>query len=230
MPDLSHLWQRFLLTGTLFAGLLIGVVSTVFGYDNKTAVSLHLWVLQVDNIPLWSVAVVPVAVTLIASTLYNWMDGLHHFTEHMRHRRRVHELETEVKSLREHLDHVLEMPGHGAEGDKRPRPAKLPAPEEGITHLGPSPPDDLSDLVGDETPRLEAAVAPKPAAEVAPKRPSKNAAKRLARKKRAVTAPIVRATLKTAGAMAKTSPVAGSDGDALEPERERRPAALLRKR
>jgi|SRR5579859_4459643 len=228
MPDLSHLWQRFLLTGTLFIGLLIGVVSTVFGYDNKTAVSLHLWVLHIDNVPLWSVAVVPVAITLIASTLYNWMDGLHHFTEHMRHRRRVHELETEVKSLREHLDHVLEMPGHGAEGDKRPRPAKLPAPEEGITDLGPSQPDDLSELAGDETPALEAAVAPQSAV-AAPKTPSRNAAKRLARKKRTVKRRAVRATLKPAGAPAKTSPVAGPDGEALE-LRQRRPAAPLRER
>jgi hypothetical protein len=40
------------------------------------------------------------------------MDGLHHFTEHMRHRHRVHELEAEVASLRAHLDQVLDMPDH----------------------------------------------------------------------------------------------------------------------
>ena len=230
MPDLSHLWQRFLLTGTLFVGLLIGIVSTVFGYDNKSPVGLHLWVLHIDNVPLWSVAVVPVAVTLVASTLYNWMDGLHHFTEHMRHRRRVHDLETEVKSLREHLDHVLEMPGHSAEGDKRPRTAKLPARGEGITDLGPSQPDDLSELVGDETPALEAAVAPSSAAEEIPKKPSRNAAKRLARKKRTVKPRVSRGTLTSAGVPAKTSSVAGSDGEALAPKPERRRAAALRKR
>src|SRR5579859_5725249 len=130
MPDLSHLWQRFLLTGTLFIGLLIGVVSTVFGYDNKTAVSLHLWVLHIDNVPLWSVAVVPVAITLIASTLYHWMDGLHHFTEHMRHRRRVHELEAELASLRAHLDQVLEMPDHSGKAVKAPTRVSLPEAEE----------------------------------------------------------------------------------------------------
>jgi uncharacterized membrane protein len=56
--------------------------------------------------------VVPLALVLVAGTLYHWMDGLHHFTEHMRHRRRVHELEAEITSLRAHLDHVLEMPDH----------------------------------------------------------------------------------------------------------------------
>jgi len=54
--------------------------------------------------------VVPVTLILIAGTLFHWMNGLHHFTEHMRHRRRVHELEAELATLRTHLDQVLEMP------------------------------------------------------------------------------------------------------------------------
>jgi hypothetical protein len=37
----------------------------------------------------------------------------------MRHRRRVHELEAEVTSLRAHLDQLLEMPGQS--------PSKLPS-------------------------------------------------------------------------------------------------------
>ena len=53
---------------------------------------------------------IPLALVLVAGTVYHWMDGLHHFTEHMRHRRRVHELEAEVASLRAHLDQVLDMP------------------------------------------------------------------------------------------------------------------------
>ena len=51
------------------------------------------------------------------------MDGLHHFTEHMRHRRRVHELEAEVASLRAHLDQLLEMPDH----------VDVPAAGQGVT-------------------------------------------------------------------------------------------------
>ena len=112
MPDLSHLWQRFLLASSLVVGLAIGAAATVFGYSNLATVNVRWSIFHVDGIPLWTVAVVPLAVVLVAGTLYHWMDGLHHFTEHMRHRRRVHELEAEMASLRAHLDQVLEMPDH----------------------------------------------------------------------------------------------------------------------
>jgi hypothetical protein len=112
VPDLSHLWQRFMLASALVVGLAIGVAGTVFGYSNLASVNVHWSVFHVDGVPLWTIAVVPLAVVLVAGTVYHWMDGLHHFSEHMRHRRRVHELEAEVSSLRAHLDHVLEMPDH----------------------------------------------------------------------------------------------------------------------
>jgi hypothetical protein len=129
MPNLSHVWQRFLLTSSLFVGLAIGVVATVFGYSNLTSVDVHLWSFRITGVPLWSVAVVPLAIALAVGTLYHWVDGLHHFTEHMRHRHRVHELEAELASLRVHLDQVLEMPDHSrlpAKGETR---APLPEPE-----------------------------------------------------------------------------------------------------
>jgi uncharacterized membrane protein len=112
VPDLSHLWQRFLLASALVVGLAIGAVATVFGYSNLATVDVHWSVFHINGAPLWTVAVVPLALVLVAGTLYHWVDGLHHFTEHMRHRRRVHELEAEVASLRAHLDHVLDMPDH----------------------------------------------------------------------------------------------------------------------
>jgi hypothetical protein len=112
VPDLSHLWQRFLLASALVVGLAIGVVATVFGYSNLASVNVRWSVFQVDGVPLWTVAIVPLAVVLVTGTVYHWMDGLHHFSEHMRHRHRVHELEAEVASLRSHLDQVLEMPDH----------------------------------------------------------------------------------------------------------------------
>jgi hypothetical protein len=110
VPDLSHLWQRFLLASSLVVGLIIGAAATVFGYSNLTSVNVRWSILHVDGVPLWTVAVVPLAIVLIAGTVYHWMDGLHHFSEHMRHRHRVHELEAEVAALRGHLDQVLEMP------------------------------------------------------------------------------------------------------------------------
>jgi hypothetical protein len=73
------------------------------------------------------------------------MDGLHHFTEHMRHRRRVHELEGEVATLRAHLDQVLEMPDHSTSPKLPARKAvstiSLTAPDERISDLAPTEPE-----------------------------------------------------------------------------------------
>lgn len=118
-------------------GLLIGIAATVFGYSNLGSVNVQWSVFHIDGVPLWTVAVVPLALVVVAGTLYHWTDGLHHFTEHMRHRRRVHELEAEVASLRAHLDQILEMPDHST--SKLPEPkavmASLPAADERIADL-----------------------------------------------------------------------------------------------
>lgn len=139
MPDLNHLWQRFLLASSLVVGVAIGAAATVFGYSNLGSVNVRWSVFHIDGVPLWTVAVVPLALFVIAGTIYHWADGLHHFTEHMRHRRRVHELEAEVASLRAHLDQVLEMPDHSTSGlpSRRGRAASLPPPDEEIA--GPLP-------------------------------------------------------------------------------------------
>jgi hypothetical protein len=139
--DLNHLWQRFLLASSLIVGLFIGVVATVFGYSNLAAVDVHWSIFHVDGVPLWAVVLVPLALFVIAGTLYHWMDGLHHFTEHMRHRRRVHELEAEVASLRAHLDQVLEMPDQSTSkllARTGATTASLPAADEGIGDLSPT--------------------------------------------------------------------------------------------
>ena len=114
MPDLSHLWQRFVLACALLFGLALGVGATVFGYSNTATVSLGWSVFRVNGVPLWTVALVPLAVVLVAGTAYHWLNSLHHFSEHMRHRRRVRELEAELASLRAHLDELLGMPDHSA--------------------------------------------------------------------------------------------------------------------
>ena len=133
---MNHLWQRFLLASSLIVGLFIGVGTTVFGYSNLASVDVHWSVFHINGIPLWTVAVVPLALVLIAGTLYHWMDGLHHFTEHMRHRRRVHELEAEVASLRAHLDQLLEMPDHSTSKlPDRIATTALPAAGNGTTDI-----------------------------------------------------------------------------------------------
>ena len=107
-------------------GLVIGAGATIFGYSNLAMVNVHFSVLHLDGVPLWTVALVPLAVVLVAGTLYHWSDSLHHFTEHMRHRRRVHELEAEVATLRAHMDQVLEMPDQSASNQPSRKAAALP--------------------------------------------------------------------------------------------------------
>ena len=126
---MNHLWQRFLLASSLLVGLAIGIAATVFGYSNLQTVDVHWSVLSLNGVPLWAVVIVPIALILIAGTVFHWIDGLHHFTEHMRHRHRVHELEGEVARLRAHLDQVLEMPRQDASelAAKKEDKAALPA-------------------------------------------------------------------------------------------------------
>jgi len=151
MPDLQHLWQRFLLAAALLAGLAIGVGATIFGYSNLDTVDLHWSVLRLSGVPVWAVVLVPITLILVAGTIFHWLDSLHHFTEHMRHRHRVHELEAEVTRLRAHLDQVLEMPR--GEASKAEEKTPLPAPELVTTDA------EMSGLEGE----LETKPAEKPA-------------------------------------------------------------------
>lgn len=130
MPDLSHLWQRFELASALVFGLALGVGATVFAYSNTTPVTIGWSVFHLGSVPVWTVVLVPIALVLAAGTLFHWFNSLHHFTEHMRHRHRVRELEAEVASLKSRLDSALEMPEHAVEATKaagEPAP-KLPEP------------------------------------------------------------------------------------------------------
>ena len=131
-----------MLASALLVGLAIGAAATVFGYSNLAAVNVRWSIFHIDSVPLWTVAVVPLAIVLVAGTLYHWMDGLHHFTQHMRHRHRVHELEAEVASLRAHLDQVLEMPDQSTFSlPRKPITSKpLPKNDEILAPALPEPP------------------------------------------------------------------------------------------
>jgi len=129
------------LAAALIFGLALGVAATVFGYSNTNTVTIGFSVYHLRGVPLWSVAIVPVVLVIAAGTLYHWWNGLHHFTEHMRHRRRVKELEAEVTSLKARLDSLLEMPDQSgvatpatAATTVEPvvEPAPEPAPEEPV--------------------------------------------------------------------------------------------------
>ena len=175
---MNHIWQRFLLTSSLLVGFAVGVAATVFGYSNLASVDVHWSVFHINGVPLWTVALVPVFLTLAAGALYHWIDGLHHFTEHMRHRHRVHELEAELGALRAHLDQVLEMPDHSGKPAKPGARVSLPSNEEEILHpaaleapesvASPSEPEPASRKAGTESrKRIRLTLAAKPAAEQA---------------------------------------------------------------
>jgi hypothetical protein len=152
MPDLQHLWQRFLLAAALIAGLALGIGATVFGYSNLNTVDLRWSVVHLNGVPLWAVVIVPITLILIAGTVFHWLDSLHHFTEHMRHRHRVQELEAEVSRLRAHLDQVLEMPR--GEALKAEDKKSLPAADLVTADA------DMSGLGGEPQPEIKPAEKP----------------------------------------------------------------------
>ncbi|HVH63285.1 MAG TPA: LapA family protein [Candidatus Dormibacteraeota bacterium] len=128
MPDLGHLWQRFLQLLALVLGLAVGVGATVFGYSNTATVSVGFATWHASGVPLWTVALVPLGALFVLGMLYHWWASLTHFTENIGHRRRVHELEEEVGRLKSHLDQVLEMPDHAATPAKATKPVELVEP------------------------------------------------------------------------------------------------------
>jgi hypothetical protein len=143
VSDLSHLWQRFVLAAALVFGLALGVAATVFGYSNTNTVTLGFSVYHLRGVPLWSVAIVPLVLVLAAGTLYHWWNSLHHFTEHMRHRRRVKELEAELASLKTRLDSVLEMPDQSGTTPAPPAPSAVVETVE-TTAIEPFEPEPLA--------------------------------------------------------------------------------------
>jgi uncharacterized integral membrane protein len=146
VPDLSHLWQRLLRATALVFGLVVGVAVTVFAYSNTATVDVGWATLHFHSVPLWTVAVVPLVVVLAVGALYHWFNNLHHFTEHMKHRRRVKELEAELASLRSHLDTALEMPDHDAVG------TAIVTPPEVVETVAPAPATEAATPNGEEKP------------------------------------------------------------------------------
>ena len=94
-----------------WAGFLTAGLIAVFLFFNSGAVTIRFWRWSFSDVNLGLVALVPLALGVATGYLYHLPARLHHVSEHMRHRRRVHELEKELKELRKGMDHVLEMPG-----------------------------------------------------------------------------------------------------------------------
>jgi len=102
--------HRFLRLSAFLAGLLVGGLSVLFAFDNqgRTALAVGGWTFAA--IPLWAVAIVPLVVGIAAGYLYHAPARMHHFTEHMKHRSLVHELQKDKEELSRSLDRLLAMP------------------------------------------------------------------------------------------------------------------------
>ncbi len=110
--------HRFLNLSRFAIGILVGMIVMALYFDNRAGIVLHLGPIPSLSVPLWSVALVPLAVGLAAGYLYQLPARMHHVAEHYRHRQRVHELEKELRELHKSFDQVVAMPG-----DERETPA-----------------------------------------------------------------------------------------------------------
>lgn len=130
---MSSVMHRFLRGAAFLGGIALGVGATVFGYSNTTAVEIHWWGFSATNVSIGLVALVPLVAGVIAGYVYHLPARMHHFSEHMRHRHLVHELENENKELRRSLDRLLELPddsvGPGSPAAPAPKSLAEPAPD-----------------------------------------------------------------------------------------------------
>src|ERR687888_563264 len=126
------MWHRFLRQVAFWAGFASCALIVAVIYSNPTTVTLIFWRWRLTDVNLGLVAVTPLLIGVAVGYLYHLPARLHHVSEHMRHRRRVHELEHELKDLRKGMDQVLDMSGDAAAPalEARPLPA-LEAPKNG---------------------------------------------------------------------------------------------------
>jgi uncharacterized integral membrane protein len=116
-----------------WAGFLSCGLIALFLYANNTSVTLHFWRWDFENVSLGLVALLPLAAGVATGYLYHMPARMHHLGEHMRHRKRVHELEKEIEQLKRAMDGLVEMPGETRQPpalEARPVPA-LEAPADG---------------------------------------------------------------------------------------------------
>src|SRR5712692_3838719 len=150
---MGTLWHRTLRTGAfIVGGILVGAMF-VFAYSNTDRVNID-WTLpggglnlHSDGVVIWWLVLVPLAAGILLGYLYAWPARFHHYAQHMRHRRRVHELEKEVRGLNVMLDRVREVPEDGpralppaAEGPLEAEAAALEEPS--LAELAPESPEE----------------------------------------------------------------------------------------
>ena len=115
-------WHRLLRALAFLAGIAVGLGGAIFIFSNVAPIDVHWripsaggyvlnWTLT--GVSIWLIATIPLVVGVAAGYLYHLPARMHHFSEHMRHRSRVHELEEELRELKSSLDNVLMMPEDG---------------------------------------------------------------------------------------------------------------------
>lgn len=112
---MSSVMHRFLRGAAFLGGIVLGVGASVFAYSNTSVVPIHWWSFSATDVSVGLVALIPLVAGVIAGYVYHLPARMHHFSEHMRHRQRVHELEKENKELRRSLDRLLELPDDSVE-------------------------------------------------------------------------------------------------------------------
>jgi hypothetical protein len=137
--ELAMRWHRLLRALAFLAGIAVGLGGAIFIFSNVTPVEVHWrvpsaggyvlnWTL--NGVSVWLIALAPLVIGVAAGYLYHLPARMHHFSEHMRHRSRVHELEHELKELKSSLDTVLMMPEDGTTPvEATLLPARKPEPE-----------------------------------------------------------------------------------------------------
>jgi len=135
-------WHRLLRALAFLAGIAVGLGGAIFIFSNVSPVEVHWripsaggyvlnWTL--NGVSIWLIATLPLVIGVAAGYLYHLPARMHHFSEHMRHRSRVHELEHELRELKSSLDKVLMMPEDGTtpvEATLLPAPAAHQRDEE----------------------------------------------------------------------------------------------------
>jgi hypothetical protein len=120
--DLAIRWHRLLRALAFLAGGLVFSVAIIFIFSNLAPIEVHWRIpatvgytydLTFKGVNTWLLAILPLLAGALIGYFYQTPARMHHVREALRHRHRVHELEHELREVRQSLDKVLMMPEDG---------------------------------------------------------------------------------------------------------------------
>ena len=121
------------------AGIGLGLAAAIFAYSNPGTVSVHWWFLNLADVSVGWVALVPLVAGVVAGYLYHLPARMHHVTEHMRHRHLVHQLRAENDELRQRLAGAPEPPPEVTLAEADPELQVIPNPPIAAGNHPPAP-------------------------------------------------------------------------------------------